>query len=130
MNSDKYKQAYEEAGHYIRLANTVTWNVAAVIFPIALSCMGLAINFPEYKVQLAIGSFYLFLFWVYVSVYYGFIAANLRKAMMKIESEEWKLEKEKGFYLSQGLIGYKFLGLRNFSILNGILFAVSWFLIL
>lgn len=89
------------------MANNLTWAIAAIVFPISLSCLGLAAEYPAHKIKLAIGSNILVLFWVFASVYYGVLATNLRKAMMKIEEEVWNLEDDKGFYLTQKLVGYK-----------------------
>ena len=121
----KYDAVYSEGSNWVRMANAVTWRMAAIFLPISISCIGLSIKFPLYERFLAFASIYLFAVWVYMSIYYGNTATKVREVLIEIE-KEWQIPENKGVYQKQGLLGKQLYGLRTLIITMIIAFMGGW----
>lgn len=108
-------KVYQEASQWVRLANTIIWSVGTLLVPISFALVGLALNKSSGaqftgrgKIILAVGSVFLFSFWVYASRIYKQSTNIAREVLIKIE-EEWEVDKEMSLYtLQQPILNRRF----------------------
>ena len=125
MTTAEYRTIYIEGSHWIRMVNIVIWSMAAIILPIATSCIGIALGHPEHRVVLAIGSLCLVLVWVFLSRAYGRTAEETRKVLMNIE-KEWNVPCDTSVYRTMHLPGMQKFGLRQVQVVVFIVFLAAW----
>lgn len=102
-------KVYQEAGQWIRFANTVVWSMGTLLVPVSFGFVGIVLNnsgtkfSPTGKAILGGGSVFLFSFWVYASSFYKRSSDAAREVLMKIE-EKWKVSDEMSLYKKQAPI--------------------------
>lgn len=97
---DIAKAVYAEAGHWVRLVNTIAWTTAALLVPTSVACVGVAIAHPTHRVILTVGSFGALALWIAIMQRYGWSAKHARETLITIE-HDWKLLNRQAFYTSQ-----------------------------
>jgi hypothetical protein len=90
-------KVYGEAGQWVRLCNTIVWQMAAVFIPASATCIGLALLYRRQMAMLAIASIVFFSIWVFVSFLYGRTAIDARDALMAIE-RHWRVPGQMALY--------------------------------
>ena len=108
-------KVYHEASQWVRLVNTIIWSVGTLLVPISFALVGLALNTSSGaqftwwgKIILAIGSVFLFSFWVYASRIYKQSTDIARGVLVKIE-EKWEVDEEMSLYkLQQPILNRRF----------------------
>jgi hypothetical protein len=98
--NDGLRAVYTEAGHWLRLCNTIWWTSAALLVPASIACIGLAIVHPEYRVGLTVASFCPYILWVAIMGQYGWSAREARRILTRIE-RLWDLRESFDFYSTQ-----------------------------
>jgi hypothetical protein len=137
------EKIYLEAGHWVRLTITIVWSMGTLLVPVSFGFIALALNKHsdfkfgrEEKKLLAIGSVFLFSFWVYVSTLYKITTKQARQTLIAIE-REWgaekglrKTEKAIWLYTRQGMVGERWYGLRNLQIVALIVLIIIWVVVI
>lgn len=135
------ERIYLEAGHWVRLTNTIVWSMGALLVPVSFGFVGLALNkYPDIhferwgKTVLGVVSVFLFSFWVYVSTLYKITTKQAREALIAIEKQwaedgQCEIKKAMLLYTEQGIVGDKWYGLRNLQIVALIILLVTWVVI-
>lgn len=105
--SSPLDKVYQEASQWVRLVNTIIWSMGTLLVPISFGFVGLALNTSSGaqftgrgKIVLAIGSVFLFSFWVYASRIYKQSTNIAREVLIKIE-EKWEVDQEMSLYKLQ-----------------------------
>jgi hypothetical protein len=108
-------KVYQEASQWVRLVNTIIWSMGTLLVPISFGFVGLALNTSSGaqftvrgKIILAVGSVFLFSFWVYASRIYKQSTNIAREVLIKIE-KKWKVDTEMSLYkLQQPILDRRF----------------------
>ncbi|NOQ14787.1 MAG: hypothetical protein GQ583_09990 [Methyloprofundus sp.] len=93
---------YTEASNWLRLVNTICWQMAAIFIPLTLASFVYALNHPVAIIWLGSGSVIMWLIWTYVIYKYICSANDCRAALESIEKEDGVLDKQR-FYSNQRL---------------------------
>jgi hypothetical protein len=113
LSTERFKEkVYGEAGDWVRLANTITWTIGALVCPISAAALGFGVREPKFRPIMAVVSLFLFSFWVYASYLYRKSAVIARSTLMAIETSSL-LPLEMCLYRQQGQVG-----MQRFSVFN------------
>jgi hypothetical protein len=102
-NLDK---VYAEAGQWVRMCNTIIWQMAAVFVTASIACVGLALNSSKLKTFFATASIILFAVWVLIARIYRTTARDARGVLLHIE-RSWHVPRDAAVYTMHGQIGFK-----------------------
>ncbi len=122
---------YQEAGHWLRMANTLTWSIGAIFMPMILGAVVLALRKEKCsdKLLLAGGSFLVWFVWFCMIMLYRRSTAPVRTVLETIESE-WGLDPKNAFYSSQGPLFNKPMGPKDIMVIFTIVLLLGWIIVL
>lgn len=134
--SNSLDKVYLEASQWVRLANTIVWSMGTLLVPVSFGFVGLALNKisgaqfeGRGKAVLAIGSIFLFSFWVYASRIYRRSSIIAREVLIEIE-HEWKVKGRMSLYELQMPLVKRRLGLFPLQIVTLVALVLVWLWIL
>lgn len=130
------EKVYTEAGNWVRLCNTIIWQMGAAFIAATVTCIGFALGKQQsrsYEVFFGVSSVVSFAIWVYVSALYRTSAAKARSALQEIELM-WQIPSRMSVYKLHGDIGYTRFSLFRIQLIAlGLLigfWTVRWFYVL
>ena len=103
--------------------------MGTLLVPISVGSIGWALEHPRHKPFIAVGSIFIFSFWVYVSRLYRASAASTRQVLMAIEIE-WGMKEELSLYHTHGQVGLSRYGLFSTQIICLAALVVMWIIVL
>jgi len=114
------ERVYQEASQWVRLVNTIIWSMGTLLVPVSFGLLGVALNKSSGlqfdlrgKIVLAVGSVFLFGFWVYASRIYKKSVDVARKVLIEIE-KKWMTDdgevKLRLYEEQQKILDKQFLG--------------------
>jgi hypothetical protein len=121
------ENVYTEASSWLRLANSLCWQISAIFVPLSVGGFVYAVEHPDTKYWLFFGSNLLWFMWVYMVMLYGRSAIPCRAALESLEKE---LPKKQSFYTKQGILFNGIWGSKYLLFVSSTLFFMAWLLFL
>lgn len=103
--------------------------MGTLLVPLSVGSIGWALEHPEHTAFVAVGSIFIFSFWVYVSRLYRESAASTRKILMAIE-REWGIEEGLALYKTHGNVGTSRYGLFRTQLFCLAVLTIVWLVVL
>ena len=76
---------YEQLGHWARHDDTMIYQAASTILPLAFGSLAVAVQFPKMAMPLAVFSFVLYAYWLLISVRLSWFSSVRLERMRELE---------------------------------------------